>query len=155
MDTFFIFITRLNVQVHKRPEWIWICLFFLFRLSQTIVAMKIHYNDDVHVCKWKEKMNEKRKRKLIQKMALQTDLPPLHTPFGNVDQPKPWPQGSTQARVAFASVSCEPLLKIATAASVRICALRTASRLLRLDETSEFVAAVCVNDTTAYKLKWE
>lgn len=80
-------------------------------------------------------------------------LPPLQTPFGNVDQPKPCPQGRTHANVAFASVSCVLLLRIATAASLRtFCALRTASRLLRLDDTSEFVAAVIVNDIEGFEL---
>lgn len=81
-------------------------------------------------------------------------LPPFQTPF-EVDQPKPWPHGKTQARVALASVSCVPFDKIATAVSSRICSLRTASRLRRLDDTSEFVAAVIVNDARAYKLNYK
>lgn len=68
--------------------------------------------------------------------------PPLQTPFGSVDHPNPWPQGKTQAKVAFASESCVLLLKIATDASLRTCELRPASRLPRLDETSVFVAAI-------------
>lgn len=85
-------------------------------------------------------------------------LPPLHMyvlpPLGSVDQPNPCPHGKIQANVAFASESFVLLLKTATAASLRICELRTASRLLRLDETSEFVAAVIVNYTKNIQFKW-
>lgn len=72
-------------------------------------------------------------------------------PLGSVAQPKPCPHGRTHANVALVSESCVLLLSIATAASLRtFCAFRKASRLLRLDDTSVFVAAVILNDIDKY-----
>lgn len=80
-------------------------------------------------------------------------LPPLQTPFGSVDHPKPWPHGKTQASVAFASESRVLLLKTATAASLRTSGPRTSSLCPRLDETSEFVGAISNMNIDVLKFK--
>lgn len=90
---------------------------------------------------------------ILAKKNNQIYLPPLHTPFGSVDHPKPCPHGKTHASVAFASESRVLLLKTATAASLRTSGPRTSSRCPRLDETSEFVGAISSMDINVLKFK--
>lgn len=66
---------------------------------------------------WKR---ERQHRKTLRETGC-ADLPPLQTPLGRVDHPHPWPQGSAHASVPFES---DPLLRMATAASLRTRELR-------------------------------